>query len=84
MTLTPKHLKDVCLLNDGDKKRTCRYLCNDELDENKWYCQKHCLEVKADIDKSIDLAGKKSRIPSGDNCPGYPLLKHTAQGYDLD
>ena len=88
MTLSARHLKDICLLDSTDKNKTCRYLRNDELDENKWYCQKLQQHIKSKIDKNImamkrRVSGSLSiNMPSGDNCSGYPLLKHVVQGYD--
>jgi len=86
--LSNKHLGEVCLLHHPDPTRTCRYLLNDELDASKWYCQKLRPEAKGQIDASVADLGKKARaqlrIPCGDNCPGYPLLKHVQQGFDVD
>lgn len=86
MALTIRHLGEVCLLHHPDPTKTCRYLANDELDPDKWYCQKLRPEIKAKIDRDIDGSSKKSRlrsgVPSGDNCGGYPLLKHAPQGFD--
>ena len=81
--LSLKHLVDVCLLGSSNKIKTCRYLRNDELDENKWYCQKLQPNSKSKIDKQVDC-DSGSEIPCGNNCPGYPLLKHITQGYDVD
>jgi hypothetical protein len=90
MTLSARHLQDVCLLGEADKNKTCRYLRNDDLDESKWYCQKLQQRIKSKIDKNI-LAMKERvgsslsiNMPSGDNCSGYPLLKHVVQGYDVN
>lgn len=88
MTLTNKHLGEVCLLFHPDVTKTCRYLLNDELDSGKWYCQKLRREIRDQIDESISSLDKRSRMklnmPSGDNCEGYPLLKHISQGFDVD
>lgn len=86
MTLSQKHLEDVCLLRCSDKAKICRYLRNDELDASKWYCQKlHELSktrIDSETERSID---KKARgVPMGDNCKGYPVLKNIVQGYDVD
>lgn len=87
MTLTNRHLGEVCLLHHPDATRTCRYLAVDELDNTKWYCQKLRAAAKAKIDESVNGVGKRARIrmgvPSGDNCEGYPLLKHVRQGFDV-
>lgn len=88
MTLTSRHLGEVCLLHHPDPTRTCRYLVNDELDGTKWYCQKLFVEAKERVDKSVSGMSKRTRVKlgvsSGDNCEGYPLLKHTPQGFDVD
>lgn len=85
MTLSLKQLSDVCLLNSTDKSKSCRYLVNDELDENKWHCQKLRPNIKSKIDHDLFIAKhKKEVVASGDNCAGYPLLRHITQGYDLD
>lgn len=80
MTLTNKHLKDVCLLHHHDVRLVCRYLRNDELDHKKWYCQKLQSQIKESID---NYTASRSDTPMGDNCSGYPLLKHVPQGYDV-
>jgi hypothetical protein len=88
MTLSNRHLTDVCLLHHADASLTCRYLCNDELDDSKWYCQKLRKEAKKIVDEDLSRMSEKHRhrsgIPSGDNCKGYPLLKHIQQGFDVD
>lgn len=88
MTLTNRHLGEVCLLHHPDPTRTCRYLMNDDLDSNKWYCQKLRPDSKDKIDKYMSEMNKKAKaklgIASGDNCVGYPLLKHIPQGFDVD
>lgn len=90
MTISKKHLQNICLLNNGNKM--CRYLYNDDLDSSKWYCQKLRPIEKAKIDVSIDsflFDCKKRKInpnnisrPLGDNCEGLLLLKNVEQGYD--
>lgn len=88
--LSQKQLKDICLAHDPTY-RQCRYLAQDENDYTKYYCLK-CSAKAKDID--IDLAefidevrkkGKdprKENVPLGDNCNGYPVLRHIEQGYD--
>lgn len=87
MTLTNRHLGEVCLLHHPDPTKTCRYLLNDELDPDKWYCQKLRPAAKSSADVSVSSNSRKTRIrlgvPSGDNCEGYPLLKHVDQGFDV-
>lgn len=93
MTLSNRQLQDICLLNSEDKSKTCRYLSNDELDENKWYCQKLRGKIKERIDDDVFVflhrhkSASSSSVPAfpcGDNCQGYPMLKHIQQGYDVD
>jgi hypothetical protein len=87
MSLTHKHLKEVCLLGHSDKSKTCRYLRNDELDEEKWYCQKLQPSIKKKIDRDVLGVLNKNNfhnLACADNCPGYPLLKHVPQGFDID
>lgn len=91
--LSQNQLKDVCL-KDLANDQTCRYLAQDELDTRKWYCQKKILKYKKGIDDKIDDfidQCKKSKIdpteegaPLGDNCAGYPVLRHIEQGYDVN
>lgn len=87
MTLTENHIRHVCLLGSEDVTKTCRYLMNDELEPDKWYCLKMMAEDKADIDQVVELWSSRPKsgpVPSGDNCQGYPLFKHIPQGYDVD
>ncbi len=86
--LSPKQLKDVCLL--GGNHLQCRYLAQDD-DQSKWFCLKKSSR-KQEIDEEIvehlkELNKKgidpiKQGIPLGDNCSGYPILKHKEQGFD--
>lgn len=90
MTLSQKHLKEVCMNNCGSK--TCRYLYNDDLDEAKWYCNKLRPIEKAKVDDSIEvflvdckkrkISPKTLKKSMGDNCEGYLVLKNIKQGYD--
>jgi len=90
MALSLKQLQDVCLFNSGNYKR-CRYLAQDDLDPTKWYCvKKSSKKEEIDDEASIFLAELKKKnmdprkqgVPLGDNCSGYPILKHVIQGYD--
>ncbi len=89
--LSKKHLQDVCLLYSGDSRR-CRFLTQDEHDFLKWHCLK-LTSRRSDIDVEVsdfikDARRKgqdptKSHLPLGDNCGGYPVMKHIQQGYDV-
>ena len=88
--LSLKQLKDVCLVNDGTYKK-CRYLVQDDNDYTKYNCIKKTAKAK-ELDDELDDFLRESRkkgkdplkdnIPLGDNCAGYPLLRHLPQGYD--
>jgi hypothetical protein len=90
MTLTSRHLAEVCMQGCHDAGLTCRYLRNDEIDESKWYCQKLQPEIKSRIDRDVNAVlesirrPEKIKMPCGDNCAGYPLLKYIPQGFDAD
>ena len=88
--LSQKHLRDVCLYSDHTYKR-CRYVSQDENDYTKWYCLKKSSKGR-DIDVELDDFVREVRrkgkdptvenVPLGDNCAGYPVLRHVEQGYD--
>jgi hypothetical protein len=90
--LSLKQIQDICLSDDTTHRR-CRYLSQDENDDSKFYCMK--LSSKAqDIDSEItnylvecqkrNRDPLKENLPLGDNCSGYPMLRHLEQGYDCD
>jgi len=92
MPLSKNHLNDVCLLYHGLSEQ-CRYL---EEDPNTWVF--HCIKQRAgrkliidtNVAKLVEECRKKGLDPEaqgislGDNCEGFPLLKHKEQGYDID
>lgn len=90
--LSLKQIHDVCLADDMTSDR-CRYLTQDEVQTNKFYCLKLSPKGKK-IDEEIDgyvnamqLKGKNpyaDNLPLGDNCSGYPFLRNLEQGYDKD
>jgi hypothetical protein len=90
MTISKKHLHHVCMVDNGSQ--TCRYLYNDDLDNDKWYCQKLRPIEKNKIDEDLQvflkdckkrkINPKKLEKPQGDNCKGFILLKNIKQGYD--
>lgn len=80
MTLTRKHIEDVCLLWHANPSKTCRHIIADELDSNKWYCNK----LRPNANDSLLLNSSSMPLARGDNCNGYPLLKHIEQGFDVD
>lgn len=92
MPLSLKQLHDVCMLHSGNYKR-CRYLAQDDSDSTKWYCLKKSSKKSEVDDEAVEflkelkkkgLDPRKQGIPLGDNCDGYPVLKHLEQGYDKD
>jgi len=90
--LSLKQIQDVCLYKDNTYRK-CRYLCNDELDSSKWFCLKLSgkgRQIDDEIDQYLDEMAKRNKdpkkdnLPLGDNCGGYPVLRHIEQGYDKD
>lgn len=87
--LSLKQLQDVCLIHSNNQ---CRYLAMDNNDWQKWYCLKQQKSTKKKIDKKVSqfiqdakksgLDPFSSGVALGDNCSGYPVLKHIEQGYD--
>jgi len=90
MPLSLNQIKDVCLVYEGAER--CRYLAEDELDASKYYCLKLAPSRRSEVDEEVKdffAQAKKRGIdpkaqghPLGDNCKGYPILKHVEQGYD--
>lgn len=88
--ISEKHLQDVCMQNCGSK--TCRYLHNDELNPNQWYCHKLRPIEKFKIDLNVEnfvrdckkrkISPKSLNQPLGDNCEGFLVLRNIKQGYD--
>jgi hypothetical protein len=88
--LSQKQLQDICLMFSGNC-RQCRYLREDPM-AWQWYCVKHKKSTKEKTDEKIAqfiAECKKNGIDPysqgealGDNCKGYPILKHIQQGYD--
>jgi len=88
--LSLKQIKDVCLVDENGAGR-CKYLSQDETDDTKFYCLKLSAkgrEIDDEIEsfmKDIRKSGRdpyKEGLPLGDNCGGYPVLRHIEQGYD--
>lgn len=88
--LSPKQLKDVCL-NYDTTHRKCRFIGADENNSNKFYCLKQTQragEINQEVDEFIKHCKKKGKdpyaekVPLGNNCQGYPLLRDLEQGYD--
>ena len=82
MPLSKLQVINVCQPKDGV---VCRYLSEDEFDSDIYFCLKKTSR-KSVIDEMVEKStkGKKntSDMPIGDNCKGYPLLRHVEVGYD--
>lgn len=88
--LSLKQLQDYCLLYNTNSRK-CRYLAQDDDDASKYYCLK-LSSKRSDIDDETADHFKESKNkgidpysqgnPLGDNCSGYPILKHIDQGHD--
>lgn len=86
MTLSTKHVKNICLLNQG--QACCRYLGLDDVDFSKYHCLKHKTELRKKIDDYVNKQSNlkdpsNKNLPVGNNCQGYPVLKNIEQGYDV-
>lgn len=91
MSLSKGQVSDVCLLGQGTQQ--CRYLAEDDVVRNMFYCLKKSKDKKDKIDvevsslvKDLKRRGKDidaQNIPVGNNCGGYIILKHVEQGYDV-
>jgi hypothetical protein len=87
--LSQKQLCNVCLMGKRNCK-TCRYLYNDDVHYQKWYCSKLLSVKKKKIDDAVadflreckkqGVDPKSKAVPLGDNCQGFPVLKHVVQG----
>jgi len=81
MPLSLKQLEYICLYKNTDGKK-CRYLAID----SDWICLKKTAKKKQ-IDKEVNnyqIIMKNYVIeempPIGDNCEGFPVMKHLVQG----
>lgn len=91
--LSLKQLEDVCLAHEPGSGK-CRYLRQDDIQYDKYFCLKMKAGDKAKIDTKVAEFLAECRttgqdpaaagVPLGDNCSGYPLLKYIEQGYDKD
>ena len=87
--LSQKQLQNICLYGNGNHK-TCRYLYQDDMDHRKWYCSKLHKTKKQKVDEAVvdftkeckkkGIDPKTRGVPLGDNCQGFPILKHITQG----
>jgi hypothetical protein len=91
MPLSKLQLTDQCLAfeNTADK---CRYCAQDDDDWSKYHCLKKTsrkttidIEVEEFIREVRKKGGDpyKDNLPLGDNCAGYPIMKHIEQCYDV-
>lgn len=88
MPLTLNQLEYVCLIDDKNGNK-CRYLAYDQDGySDDWICLKKTSK-KIKIDKEIEsfmeqnknyLITMQDLPPLGDNCKGFPVMKHLKQG----
>lgn len=85
MPLSLKQLEYVCLYKNTDGKK-CRYLAVDSEKSMDCTCLKKTAKKKQ-IDKEVknyELIMKnyitEEMPPVGDNCEGFPVMKHLTQG----
>lgn len=86
MPLTKLHVINVCKQGQGSAE--CRYLEEDGvLFPGTYQCLKSSPHKKI-IDEEVEHYQKRHRqrknddVPMGDNCKGYPVLRHKSVGYD--
>jgi hypothetical protein len=87
MPLSKLHVINVCKKDNG--KNECRYLSEDEIKDGVFQCKKLSPE-KIIIDEEVDEYLRRKRnygrnendYSLGDNCKGYPVLRHKEVGYD--
>jgi hypothetical protein len=85
MPLSLKQIEYICLHENTDGKK-CRYLARDSKKSNNWICLKKT-NKRPLIDKEVNdykLTMKnymtEEMPPLGDNCEGFPIMKHLTQG----
>lgn len=92
MSLTQKHLSDVCFLGGG--RLECRYLEEELDDQGKlvYVCKKmspHRKIIDEEVADFLNEMLRSGQDPNqrsealGDNCQGYITLKSKPQGYDV-
>lgn len=90
--LTLNQIHDVCLATDPDGNR-CRYLHEEASHPGHFVCLKlsgKAKQIDEEINEYLTQQKKRGRdpyedrLPLGDNCEGYPLLRNIEQGYDKD
>ena len=87
MPLTQLQIVHVCKIN-SDSNDTCRYLSEDSLNTTVYQCLKLTGQKKF-IDESVDDYLKRQvynddKVPLGNNCQGYPVMRHKQVGYDVE
>lgn len=79
MPLSALHVLHVCKL---DTEKQCKYLLQDELDEDMFQCLKMSSQKNiAEEIVNLGRSGVKEKIHN-DNCPGFPIFRHKILGYD--
>lgn len=79
MALTHLHVVNFCQAGN-----LCRYLAWEQVDgESIAYCLKHAQHYYKQIRRDMKMYDQ-DLDERGDNCPGYLLLKHKEQGFDVD
>lgn len=88
--LSLRQVEDVCLFNQDTYKR-CRYLACDET-TGDYHCLKlssKAKEIDFEVDDFLNELNRKNKsfknekLPVGNNCKGYIILKNKLQGYDV-
>lgn len=86
MPLSDLQVFHVCKMNVSNNQ-TCRYLSEDIIFQGSYQCLK-LTGQKPHIDEAVSdyISSRVSEddVPVGDNCPGYPVLRHAVVGFDKD
>jgi len=85
MPLSQLQVLHVCKLN-ANANETCRYLTEDSIADNQYHCMK-LTGQKKHIDEAVEdylrnNADSNDNAPLGNNCSGYPIMRHKIIGYD--
>ena len=86
MPLSDLQVLHVCKTSNSTKS-PCRYLSEDDIIQGAYQCLKLSAQ-KQFIDEAVSNYMHTNKfeddVPVGDNCPGYPILRHALVGFDVD
>ena len=86
MPLSDLQVLHVCKMN-ASSSQTCRYLSEDIIVQGSFQCLKltgQKLVIDEAVADYVSTSVSQDDVPIGDNCPGYPVLRHAIVGFDRD